>query len=727
MRSATSGTQRARRSGYLRPEPSPFFGRDAELAALDGPLVFDPLVTIAGPAGIGKTRLALRYGTTRRASWATVWFCDMSDARGVEEMTQLLLRTLAVHDAPPASAADATTALARALAARTGALVILDHLEHLLPAAAVAVRRWIAAAPDVRFIATSRVPLGVDGEHVITLGAMGVPPPGEVRGDAVDLFVDRVRARDVGWAPARADLASIAELVRRLDGVPLAIELAAARAGDEDPGALLERAGDAAGSPLERAFALLPKPTRDALAQCAVFRGSFSLQAAEQVVHVAGAAAGDLIVDLARRNLLQVERFQPIRFSMCEGIRALAQGEERRSDAVRARHAEHFVGRAIAIDGPAPPTDAADDWDDLLAAMAFGAETGRPDVVLRVAIALDGLAQGAGLGSSELSALEAALRLGGAANVALLGRALGVRARALHALGRLEDAKGDAEDALRLATELGDRREMGAMMRVAAEAHFQLGDFDAAAAHLVRALDIERERGDVKALATVHRQLGDLASSRGDAKAARRELETSLSLSRTGAHPAGEARALMGLAWQCFEGGDRDGAVVHYRRALDLLRALRMVRSERIVDGYLGVLHFEAGDLGRAEEHLARAAFASRQAGDFRVEGVFEGVRGAVLASLDCLEEARASFALAEQLLVGNSFYGRIIAIHRGHLDLAEARGVEPAEAAAHVDRARARAAEARAAGANGAAIIARSDDARVALRVLERALGLAN
>jgi hypothetical protein len=99
-----------------------------------------------------------------------------------------------------------------------------------------------------------------------------------------------------------------------------------------------------------------------------------------------------------------------------------------------------------------------------------------------------------------------------------------------------------------------------------------------------------------------------------------------------------------------------------------------MTRSERICIGYLGVLYFEAGELDRAEDHLRRAAFASRQSGDFRVEGIFEGIRGAVLATLDCTEKARMSFDLAEQLLAGNSFYAGSIAVYRGHLDLAEAR-----------------------------------------------------
>lgn len=729
MRFLPSGTRRARRSGALRAEPSLFFGRAKELAKLDAPLTSGPLVTVVGPRGIGKTRLALRYATTRRGSYTSVWFCDVSDTRNVEEMTRILLHTLAWHEPAPASSADAMTALTRALGARAGALVILDHVEHLLPAAITALHRWIAAAPDVRFVVTSRVSLDLDEEHVVALAAMPIPPPGATSGDAIDLFVGRVRSRKAAYTPGDAELLDIAELVRRLEGVPLAIELAAARVSEEDPRSLLLRVGDT-GSALQRAFALLTPLERKTLAQCSVFRGVFSLQAAEHVLRV-DAPAEDAVLDLARRDLLRVERFQPIRFSMCNGIRSLAADylDDDDAEAVRQRHANHFLERAIAIDGSEAPADGADDRGDLLAAMAFDAATGRTRAVLRMALAVDALASGAGLGTAQLATFESALRVGTSGDAHLLARSLGVHALALHASGRLAEAKAEAEQALQLATELCDRPQMGAMMRAAADAASQLGDLDAAAAALASALNLERDRGDVVALAIVHRQLGDVASSGGDLDAARREFETSLALCLRSANAAGEARALMGLAWCSFENGDHAAALRSYERALEILRRLRLVRSERIVIGYVGMVHFDTGDFRRAEETLSRAAFASRQAGDFRVEGIFEGVRAAVLAVLDRLVEARASFELADQLLVGNAFYASAIAIHRGHLDLAEARAARArgdADAAdTHIAMARSRNDAARAPGPNGTSLVQRSDDARLALRILEGALDL--
>jgi tetratricopeptide (TPR) repeat protein len=732
----------------LRPEPSRFLGRSAELETLDEALLDRQLVTIVGPAGIGKTRLALRYATTREPRYRSVWFCDLSDARDVEDMARTVLRTLS-RDA--VASAEASTAASRALAARPGALVVLDNIEHLLPGAVTVVRRWMAASPDLRFVVTSRVALALEEEKIFELGALGIPPVGATSSDAVDLFVERVRSRLVKYAPRDAELVDIAAIVRRLHGVPLAIELAAAHVGWGESGAgvggraapleahthdvlmrVSRRASPMPGEDdgsvrraLERGFSLLSPIERDALRQCSVFRGSFTLQAAERVVRPSepAIAVRDVVVGLAQRNLLQIDRWQPMRFSMCEGIRTLAIDalvDSSDADGTMWRHAEHCIERAQAITDGACPADAADDWDDLQAAMAFGAATGRPQIVLRTALAIDVLAHGSGLSSTQLAYLDEALRLGAAGDLNLVARALGVRAGALYGLGRLDEAREDARMALRLASEIHDARQKGAMLRMTGEVAFQQGDLEAARELLEKALAVEEERGDRASLGAVHYRYASLVQSLGDPALARTHYERSFALAKEARDAAGEARATMGLAWGHFDRGDHGEALLHYERALVLLRRLKMARSERIVIGYAGLVHFDAGDLAEAEDHLRRAAFASRQAGDFWVEGIFEGVRGAVLATLDCLEEARGSFDLAEQLLAGNPFYAGTIAIHHGHLDLAEARA---AAVTGDTDAVEAWMASARERVTYARDHALRSDDARMAIRILVRSL----
>ncbi len=719
----------ARPSGFLRAEPSRFFGRSVELGGLDEPLEGSRLVTILGPGGIGKTRLALRYATTRQSHFGGVWFCDMRDAHTPEEMAYVALRAFAQGRAP--SAQDPEAALTRALVARPLALVVLDNMEHLLPLGAAVLRRWLAATRSptesamegVRFVVTSRVPLAIPGERVVPLG-------GVADVDAVALFVERVRSR-ISFAPDEGELASIAEIVRCLSGVPLAIELAAARVGVEDATSLLacmtrsepRGATDdvSVGAALTRGFALLQPEERETLKRCSVFRGSFSLQAAAAI---AGREASATVITLAAKNLLRVERYQPMRLSMCEGIRSLAAESVSAAElgSLHLAHARFFHSRAGEIadaSASSEPLDGADDWEDLHAAMAHAAKD-HPEMVLRIALAIDVLALGSGLGAAQLAHLDEALRRGAACDLGLLGRALVVRSQALYALGRLVEARRDAETGLSLAQELGDARQAGAARRAAAQAAFQLGELDAAREHLTSALTIERTLGELSAIAAVHYQIGSLHNSLGELDFGRTAFERSLKLSRGSGDVACEALGLMGLAWNHFESGELDLARDVYMRALTILQRMKMTRSERIVIGYLGLLYFAEGDLNAADRHLGRAALASRRAGDLRVEGIFEGVRGGVLATQGRIDDARASFALADELLEGNLFYQQAILIHRGHLDLAEARAAaaegEMHTAHAHIANARWRIEESR-------TLARRSDDARMAIKLLERAL----
>jgi predicted ATPase/Tfp pilus assembly protein PilF len=736
-----------RSTGQLRPEPSRFLGREADLARLRAACASGRVVTIVGPAGIGKTRLALRYGITRRENYRSVWFFDVSDAADVDEMMSIALRGLGRDRGSGAAGrvAQPVVACERAFAARPGALVIIDNVEHLLPGAAEIITRWAEAVPDVCFVVTSRTTLDIKGEEVVALGPLALPPPGGASGDAVELFVQRVRGNCAEYAPPPDELARVAEVVRNLRGVPLAIELAAARVGSGDSRELFAQFGPpsladamdarATRHAIERAFALLAPVERETLAQCSIFRGPFTVDAAARVVRIGGGAAlpvVDTVLALARKSILQVERYRPMCFTMSESVRSyatLALAASPEAGATEWRHAQYYLEVAATVADTDPrwlTDDTVLDRADLLATMRFGARARQPSIVLRTALALDALSMGAGLDRAELAHLDDALRAGAAGDLRLVARALGARSGALVAMGRLAEARRDAETALRLATELDDQRQMGAMLRAAGHASFQLGDLARGEDQLRRALAIEEERGDLTALATVHYYLGSLHQSRGDAESASESLQRALATALVAGDPAAEMRALMGLAWGHFEAGRRANARSQFDRALAIARRLEQPRSERICMGYLGLLEFEAGDLTAADARLRQAIRASGRAGDVQLEGIFEGVRGGVLSSLDRLDEACEAFSVAADLLSGNSFYAAAIAIHRGHLDLAEARAAtasgDLARATDCVADARERIATARADG-DGPSLVSRSDDARMAVRILERAL----
>ncbi|HEY1960060.1 MAG TPA: tetratricopeptide repeat protein [Polyangiaceae bacterium] len=716
---AVSSLPPTRASGFLRPEPSRFFGRGEDLDRLDAPFEVERLVTIVGAGGIGKTRLAMRYATTRRARFGSAWFCDMRDARTSDEMAHVVLR--AFGGARVVQSGDADAVLMHTLVARPDALVILDNVEHLVPCCAAVIRGWMAAAPDVRFLVTSRVPLGVPREHIVELGGVSSR-------DAVELFVERVRERMIDWLPEGEERASIAELARRLAGVPLAIEIAAARVGSDDPRdvlALVSARPAPAEVALRRAFDLLAPVERELLRRCSSFRGSFTLQAIDAVAADVDGAR-EVAVLLAGKSLLRVERHGPMRFSMCEAIRALSESTLRRteSEALAVVHATFFCERARAIGRDESELEpGADDWEDLEAALAWGVAHKRFDVVLHTALALDALALGGGLGEARLAELDAALRAGAAADLDLLARALLARASTLYALGRLVESRRDAETAVTLADEVGGAKRAREAHRAAAQAAFQLGEFDTVRKHLTRAFEIESDRGDARGTASVLRHLGSLHNSLGELDLAQAAFEKSLKLVRSAGDGAGEAFAFMGLAWNYFERDECDLAGDTYDRALAAVRRLKMLRSERIVVGYMGVLELYEGRLSAAEDHLTFAALASRRGGDLRVAGIFEGVRGGVLAALDRIAESRASFDLADELLAGNAFYRSAVAVYRGLLDLAESRA---ASAEGHEHAARAHVANARWRIEEAHALARSSDDARMAIKILEHALARA-
>jgi tetratricopeptide (TPR) repeat protein len=270
------------------------------------------------------------------------------------------------------------------------------------------------------------------------------------------------------------------------------------------------------------------------------------------------------------------------------------------------------------------------------------------------------------------------------------------------------------------------------MHRAVANAAFQLGEHARALQHLDRALAIERERGDRAAMASVMQQLGAVYATLGDPRA-RVHQESALALAVEIGDGPTEARTSLGLGSHHFEQGDLERAQRYYERGRALAQSLRMLRAHRIATGYLGLLHFDAGALPKAEAHLRASVVASREAGDLRLEGVFEGVRAAVLAAQDRLEESRASFVHAERLLAENAFFGDVIALHRGHLDLAEARDSRAhghlGAALAHCARAKARIDAALATpegggeGKGSRSLVQKSDDARIGLRILGRAM----
>jgi len=336
----------SQRQSGLPAELSSLVGRAAEIPAVFECLRTARVVTLTGPGGCGKTRLALRVAVLAEPGFG-------NGARLVElaPLTDPALVPASVAQALDVSERDMTTptaGLARALADRE-VLVVLDNCEHVLEAAAGLVAELVAQCPRVRFLATSRERLDVPGEMVFPVPPLGLPEGASVRAvaasEAGTLFVTRARAASPAFALTDGDAAAIAEMCSRLDGMPLAIELAAARCPVLGPVQLAARleghpgllSGGAARPERHRSlealvswsYDLLDEAEQRLLARLSVLRGRFDLEVAERVLGsepLAPEAVVGLLASLAGKSLVQVQAGPVVRYWLLETVRQFAAG-----------------------------------------------------------------------------------------------------------------------------------------------------------------------------------------------------------------------------------------------------------------------------------------------------------------------------------------------------------------------------------------------------------------
>ena len=562
----------------LAPLPAPgtpLIGRSAERAQVAAALAASRLVTLTGAGGTGKSRLALQ--TARDVGGGFADGAALIDLAPVRDPALLVTTVAQAVGLSPRSSGTAEAELAEALRGRD-VLLVLDNLEQLLEAAGL-LARLLAAAPGLRLLATSRIPLRLYGEYTLRIPPLQLPAdaPGTTAQDseAVQLFLARAQAARPGFPPDAAETAAIGEICTALDGLPLAIELAAAKVRLYTPQALLglldSRLALLTGGPrdvhrrqqtlratLDWSYALLPGAARRLFAQLGVFAGPFDAAAATAVSATADPGPMlDQLADLTDQSLLEVTAGQAPNFRMLHTIReyALARlAETGDHDEVRRRHLAHYRELAIAAraghDDPGPPQELdrlAAAYPDLRAALEFAGEHAGRDAAslkqgLSLAAALYWLWVRRGPHVEGTLHLTRLLDLDDEVHASTPP----TRVPAVLAAGFLFCLKGDFPRAIRLARHgielcapAGDHEGLSWAYVLLGEAAIAVGDDNTAELHYQRVLTEASQAGHLRNQAEAWNMLGQIARHRGD---------------------FGRASSLLGRALELFRACDNHGA-----------------------------------------------------------------------------------------------------------------------------------------------------------------------
>lgn len=641
----------------LPAERDSFVGRGEELktvaqAFADGAR----LLTVCGPGGMGKTRLVLRYAWSWLGDYpGGVWFCDLASARTGDGLLYAVAQAM---DVPLGQ--DPTAQLGRAIAGRGTCLVILDNFEQLRRLARDTLGHWLDAAPHARFIVTSREVLSLPGERTQSLAPLSAD-------DAAALFHQRARAAHASHDPS-AEPDATRDLVDLLDGMPLAIELAAPRVRVMPTPELLSRMGNrfrllaaSGGRPDRQAtlratlawsWDLLSPDERSVLAQLSVFEGGFDWPAVQTVVTLGGSDAEaddapwiiDLLQSLVDKSLVTPQL--GARFRLLRSVKEFAAEELAREGsfpgsgaalarATRQRHCQHFA----ALTDAQVASGRCIELDNLARACEHAVEDGHVDLAvpcLRLASTALSMV-GPFSASADLAAKVHAMpqaqsrhRLWASHVDGLAQLALGDRAKARAAARRVLAALQDVQEqeAEVAAHSLAGEVEMGA------------GDLETAARHLAHARRCATELGSIHWRLWVLNSQGAMLQYQGLYAQSRDCYKEALSLAFDEGSHHFQASLLGNLAGLHFQEGHLDKARGAYEQSLKLAREAGSRRLEGDAHCNLGIVCMELGLLDLAGEELALALETAQKLGYARLTHV-------VSCNLGLLEETRGNLAAA--------------------------------------------------------------------------------
>ena len=559
----------------LSPQATPLIGRERDLARLQQHLLGEDvrLITLTGPGGTGKTRLAIACAQQMlQHFYDGVYFVDLAPLRHARFVLSTIARTLQVQ----MSSSSPSDALLRFLHGKC-ILLVLDNFEHV-QAAAPELSALLSGCSDVKVLATSRAPLHLRWEHEVPIPPLPLPdlraePDVKelLRSAAVALFFERARAVRPDFVPTRDNVDAVARICVRLDGLPLALELAAARIkalGARDLLRLLEQhlaplaTGALDAAPRHRSLQatiswshdLLRPAERTLFRRLAVFAGGWTLDAAQTVCgdeHLDAPAVVDTLARLVDQSLVQLEEVQGrSRYRMLETLRQFAHEQLESSgevDDLARRHATHFlsVGELLGPEARVFGTEASTvraelevEHDNMRAALRWLIERGEADLALRMADALQSFWYVRGPYTETHRALNEVLAMDGAqAPTALRASLLNGAAIAAAMNGDVSGGLELNEQALAIARTTNNLLIAGHALQSLANVAELRGDFEQARRYAQQALTTDRRIGNQFRESVVLSNLGRMSWKQGDLAAAQDLAEQSLATARAHGSP----------------------------------------------------------------------------------------------------------------------------------------------------------------------------------------------
>ena len=648
----------------LPSQATSFVGRAAELAELRSLVAGGSrLVTIAGPGGIGKSRLALQVAAEALdGDGDGVWLVELAPVADPELVARTVAAVLGVREEPGRPMLDT---LVDAVGDRC-LLVVLDNAEHVLGAAAKLADAMMRSCPRACLLVTSREPLGSSGEHVFRVPSLAVPPadlavPGRLAAfESVQLFAEHAAMHRQGFAVDSANATAVAAVCVRLDGIPLALELAAARLGSLsvseinsrlDQRFLLLTGGSRTALPrhqtlralIDWSYDLLNPEERILADRLSVFAGGWTLTAAEAVTS-AGRTGEWQVLDrlsaLVDKSLVQAEETHgSTRYRLLETVRqyaaerlALRAGSE--LDETRAAHRDYYLDLVETAGLHLRGRDEAGwldrleaEFDNIRAALAFSvADPDSAEPGLRLAAGLHWFCNMRGHGGEVLEALNVLLeRPDARMPTRARARALTVSCHLLDHFGNDPAAPSMVSEAIRIARGLADDGAAADALSQLCWLRFEHGDLPAARAQIDEAVGLARAAGDARLIAAILSRRAVFESEAGNLDAAFADQEEAIALSRAIGDSYRLATTLANLGVDKHAAGELRAARAHLQEASMLADSHGYQTLSVGLRQNLGFVDLIDADPGNARRHFTGSLDTAR------ITGVTSYVHGALL------------------------------------------------------------------------------------------------